>query len=356
MAFATAEDIVKFYNDNGENDYVRRMIMDTIRVAEEERRIEEMQNPVTQRTPITALSLQDRFARIVSSVPNQQMEIPARFTVDHANRWLDALKQSYLKSRLGKGFRPWEVVDVCATLDPNQNWIGVEYETGYESQEHYAEVINFVWDNFLYSVVDYEGCGSKPCEITFAPVTQAEFMSDKYCMDRLMNYATSKSIFQDRPESGWCDECSVYHPPHGMIGIHCNISTPSFRKSDNYTAIGRIMARSVRYMDQDDQYILFGRKPYGTFSAMQTQKGHRYMEGKLFDTTGNPEVWYHYKHVIARMAELVEHLSAHYDELTRKIEPGPYVYNFTDILLGHAPVEDAELDSEGDNYDGEDYF
>lgn len=270
-------------------------------------------------------------------------QLPDTFTVEHANEWLESVKRSYLANRMSKGIRPWEVVDVCASLDPNQHWIGVEYETGYETQQDYHTMINFVWDNFLHSVVDYEGCGNRPCEITFAPVHAADFLGTDYALDRLLAFADRNNIRPHRAENGWCDECAVYHDQsHVMVGTHCNISTPSLRKMERHGRVSSLLSRSVARMHEDDQYIIFGRRPYGNFGAMKTNRGHQYMEGKLFDSTYDLDVWHTYKQTIACIADLTEFVAANITELTAENRE-PYITNFSDILLGKITPEELEL-------------
>lgn len=325
MAFATAEDLVNHYNslpNNEEKNWFLRSI---------------------------GRGGSSLFANLVVPVPSRpapQQEVVESFTVEHANEWLEKVKASYLQNRMSKGVRPWEVVDVCASLDVNQQWIGIEYETGYASQQQYRDMINFVWDNFLYSVIDYEGCGQRPCEITFAPVHAADFLKGDYAMDRLLAFGERNKIRQDRAQNGWCDECGEYHDTaHGMVGIHCNISTPSLRNLKNHQRVSNMLTRSVNLMHEDDQYIIFGRRPYGRFGAMRTSRGHQYMEGKLFDSTSDPDVWNTYKQTIVRIADLTEFVAANIDELLRDAR-NPHITNFSDILLGKATPEELELENE----------
>lgn len=288
----------------------------------------------------------NRYYNIGGKIP----EIPETITVEKARDFLKVLKDEYLEHAMGKGLRPWDVIDVCAGLDPNKTWIGIEYETGYHGED-YEKVVNYVWRNTLHSVIDNEGCGDYPCEITFAPVHVEDFLSNRYEMDRLLNWKKKKGIYQDREEDTggpyWCENCHEYHDEGEgyKVGIHCNISTPSFRTHTHYHHIGNLLGWSVNNMTTAEKETLFNRIPYGSICPMENGRGHKYLEGKLFDTTGNLDNWAKYKEVIVRLADLTEYLSANWDELTgsKTLYNGSRIPNMFDILSGKSTPDEVDM-------------
>lgn len=223
-------------------------------------------------------------------------------------RKLDQEKQKLLAHELGKGVRPWDLVNLSKQLDPDQPWVGIEFETGYANKDNYQRIINYIWNNFPLSAVDHEGCGRYPCEITFAPVNFDSFIANDGDMDRLLKYMRLTKT----PKSAHT----------GMVGTHCNISTPAYRKlaktrghANGSYGVQNILNRIVYLLNQsvgalssDDKRVFFGRIPYGGFFVRGNKYGD-WIEGKLFDSTGDLTKWRQYKEVIARMCEVLEQVS-----------------------------------------------
>lgn len=328
MAFATPQEIVEHFN-SASTDAEKTQFM--MYADHSFSTFQYIRDPVTGQTTVKAVN----------------KGLPEVFTIQHAEEWLEKVKAVYMNNRMGKGLRPWEVVDVCASLDTNENWIGIEYETGYGTHEEYEKIIGWAWDNLLHSVVDAEGCGEYAAEITLAPVHVEDFMSDDYGIDKLLRFGSQEGITQDRSYDYYDDDNDDDEEP--KIGMHCNISTPSFRTHKQYNAIGVLFARSLSALNTASKYELFGRIPYGSLCALATSRGHKYMEGKLFDSTDDINVWNRYKEVINRLADLIEHVSANFYDLFPDNTEGKAalnrarIDNFGDILRGRTSPEDLEI-------------
>lgn len=287
--------------------------------------------------------------------------------------------ENLLDHDLGKAVRPWQLVNISKMLDPNQPWVGIEYETGYNSKEKYQQVINYLWRYHDLTAVDAEGCGNYPCEITFSPVNFDDFMDRSYHMDRLLDFMQKKR----------CTKAG--HQEYNMIGTHCNISTPAYRKMAASTKgkkagtmqVCTVLNNSISNLSSTERRTLFGRNPYGTFFRRGNKYGD-WLEGKLFDSVGSKSKWAGYKKVIANFCDLIETLSQMYmDNKLPKLyklsngnltndpwtewyskqgtaNPIPYeagdqlyIANLMDILTGKVAVTDLVLDHNGrDNSDG----
>lgn len=227
----------------------------------------------------------------------------ATFNVEHVERFLNQHLQSQLDHRLGKGVRPWDLVNMSKRLDPKQPWIGIEYETGYKLKDTYEKVINFVWQSFPLTAVDSEGCSSYPCEITFAPANFDDFISNDGDMDKLLKFMKKAN----------CPKAP--HSVRAMIGTHCNISTPKYRAfmgtakgQQSQLRIVRMLNQGLYQMNATDKRALFGRQPYGQFYSRANRYGS-WIEGKLFNSTDDIKQWRGYKEVIAKLCEVVEFLA-----------------------------------------------
>jgi hypothetical protein len=230
-------------------------------------------------------------ARLIEDVTGMKR---GHFSEALAAQWIKNHKQDHLAHDLGKGVRPWEIVNVSAKLDPKQPWFGVEYETGYANKTAYHKIVNYLWQHHPLTAIDHEGCGMYPCEITFAPVNMDTFMSKDYHMDRLL-------AFQKKN-----DAAHARHAANDQIGTHVNVSTPAYRKLDrNGTHDVTFLLAYLKIMSNEDYKRVYGRTPYGGFNPMADQRGNQWVEGKLFNSTGSTLVWAKYKQVMARISELI---------------------------------------------------
>lgn len=278
-----------------------------------------------------------------------------KFDATLAQRWLDNHKARHLNHDLGKGARPWDIINVTAKLDPKQPWIGVEYETGYASNKAYQSVINYLWQNHPFTAIDREGCGAYPCEITFSPVNLTDFMSDDYSLDKLI---------------GWTMENGANKQDNDgrNVGTHVNVSTPKYRKLS-----GALQQRVVLLLNKSAYSIkaahhkaLWGRAPYGYFYA-QSPGPKGWIEGKMFDSVGTVEAWRAYKPIMARIATLLDAVSASAADLPehrvdgngKKINPYESHYgkqrfyvitNMAEFLLGQTDEPELAYVESADNY------
>jgi hypothetical protein len=236
-----------------------------------------------------------RSALIIEQMAGMQK---GKFDETKAKTWINTHKRNHLDHNLGKGTRPWEIVNVSAKLDSKQPWFGVEYETGYGTKTAYHRIVNYLWQHHPLTAIDREGCGAYPCEITFAPVNMDVFMSKEYHMDRLLAY-------QKR-----YDAEHAAHRPGDHVGTHVNVSTPTYRKLPRLQTykIGELL-NNINHMDDADYRKVYGRRPYGGFNNNHDGRGNQWVEGKLFNSTGSSLTWAKYKRVMARLGELIEHLS-----------------------------------------------
>lgn len=219
-----------------------------------------------------------------------------KFVEAKAQQFIDEHKQRHLEHRLSKLYRPWDMIRLTDKLDVTQPWVGVEYETGYNSREAYQRVVNYLWQNVPFACIDTEGDGNVPCEITFAPVNMDLFMSDDYHMDKLLTYMNGKGDAKK-------------HGTYIYSGTHLNASTPSYRKMSN--SLVSEFNTKLHYLlkfglTTDEKTELFGRQPYG-YNNYMGQGRTKWIEFKLFHSTGDMERWQHYKGVMSRIIQLIDY-------------------------------------------------
>lgn len=247
-------------------------------------------------------------------------------TIKYVDGMLDRVWDRIESNDMGKGTRPWEIMDLTSGLDPEQCWIGIEFETGFDDSREYQNVMNYLWRHHENNAVDYEGCGDYPCEITFSPVNMEDFHKPNYNMDRLLTWLNEKGYEQGDRE---------YSEP---VGIHVNISTPSIRRdAAKCQAIAECLSETLEDGDCDSERY-FKREPYGFYEQRSTADGQCWIEGKLFNSTHSLSDWEEYKITINNMALLFEHLSTvSNDQLQHKIT------NLDAILSGDVDAEDVEF-------------
>lgn len=261
-----------------------------------------------------------------------------KFDEDAAQKWINYHHKQHLDHRLTKHERPWDIINITAKLDPAQPWVGIEYETGYRSKEAYQRVVNYLWQNIPWTAIDIEGGGNYPCEITFSPVNMNDFMSDDYKMDKLLRYMNG-------------DGDAAKHGDGVFVGTHLNASTPAYRKMKDSLVIqfNLDLRQLLKQIDKGSDVQLFGRMPYGYNNAMGHGKT-KWIEFKLFKSTGDMEQWQEYKAVMARIIQAIEYYArdpealppAHITKEGKRAEmyyPTDEDYtlvksNFTDFLLG----------------------
>lgn len=254
---------------------------------------------------------------------------------ENITAFLEKTKRWQLDNTNWKGLRPWSIVNVAQRLDASKIWVGIEYETGFNRRSEYQRVISHVWDNYELVAVDREGCGNYQSEITFSPVELEDFTADTYHVNRLMNWLAEQGI-----NSAW-NEIDEEDIEEWQVGIHCNISTPSYRAldADSTYRVRDVLNYSLSMLDDHELHALFSRVPYGGFGS-RSAEGNQWLEGKLFCTTDDVEQFNNYKTVIERLAGLIETLSADPPEQTWRDIKGTWsheryiIENFYEILQG----------------------
>lgn len=249
------------------------------------------------------------------------LTVPARNSIkskDIQNAMNSILKRT-LDHNQHKSTRPWELVDVTAGLDPAQPWIGFEYETGFDDRTHYHQVINFCWESFDNMAFDREGPGRYDVELTFSPINLSTMMDKNACpIDKLLAFERASGIFPEEVDGGDPEDWGSDE----QWGMHVNISTPASRDlaSDRHTMVCAMLNLSLDKMSSAAKHRLFGRIPYGLgfcrsgLNAEQQVK-QQWMEFKLFNTTGDQEVFDDYRNVTANLTKVIEKLSLEADEL-----------------------------------------
>ena len=218
------------------------------------------------------------------------------YTPELGQKWLDTVKQMYLNHRLGKVLRPWQIVDLTSGLDPAQPWVGMEYETGFSSDEAYAMAVEELWNNHANNTMDGEGYGKWSAELTFAPVNLSTFNTNEYNVDRVIQFSEDN------------DQLLLpYEPAYGTWGMHVNFSTPAMRANGIGYAenMALVFSASIDHMEYHEKIELFGRTPYGYFESRNDSISRVcWIEGKLFQTTTDREVWLKYKKTINNFISL----------------------------------------------------
>lgn len=193
-----------------------------------------------------------------------------------------------------KSNRPWQLLDLSKKLDPTKTWVGFEFETGFETEQALRDVMGWVWDNTMHSVMDREGGNRYPVEITFAPDYMENYLEGKSDMHRLYAYIASKN-YQLTPSQ--------------YSGTHANISVPSFRSRDNrwkMTYVRHIL-NSILQSGYIDRRTAFGREPYGW--CYQADTGV-HLEFKLFLSGENVEAFNRHVRTTHAIVQAIEYMYA----------------------------------------------
>lgn len=248
-----------------------------------------------------------------------------------------------LNRTIFKGVRPWEIVDMAAALPKDKAWIGIEYETGFSTKRAYNKVVNYIWNEYNNTALDMEGCGQHPLEITFPPVSIDDFAADTHFINKTVEFFnTTAGLKQDRPDD------------YQEVGIHCNISTPSYRSASwsKREDVKDVLNTSLGTLSDTQLDLVFNRTPYAGFFNREDHNANTWIEGKLFNSTDDLDEVKKYKLVIARLANLIEVLSTtDLEDATRwdeDCEDEVYyvISNFFDILTGKTEVPELEYTSD----------
>lgn len=261
---------------------------------------------------------------------------------------LDKAEYERIRSRsnMYKGTRPWVLADVTQDLDPDQPWIGMEWENGFTSLAKYQQAIDFVWAAYHGVTVDAEGPGPWFGEFTFSPTNLSDFNAGTTAFDGLLNFMHDNDIrmplkgsdleregdaWEDpdpdpvrgaRPsqDAYWCDSCDAWHGSGSRMdsyyraddlrapwGMHVNISMPDMRDADyaEVEYVEECMNSALHRLTREERVQFFGREPYGWCYTVGAGDRH-WWEFKLFRTTDDKEVIAGYKTVINGLVKMLE--------------------------------------------------
>lgn len=220
-------------------------------------------------------------------------------TVESCAYAIEALDESLIEGMFTswKALRPWTVVPITDSLDPNKAWIGWEVETGWNNEEHRSRVIEDFLSTFNHVCTDEEGAAFG-VELTWCPREADAYVSEE---EHPLMFVT-KYV-----------RCAYKHDPEDYVGTHINVSTPAFRttSSDVKAAVCSALNRTLNHMSGTERERLFGRAClYGGFLIQgDDTTNNTWLEGKLFNSTYSKPVARGYIAVGNRIAELVEALT-----------------------------------------------
>lgn len=228
-------------------------------------------------------------------------------------------KARLLNHSLCKGIRPWELVNCVSDNDPNEIWIGVEWETGFASRNEFKAAVQYLWTHHNNWAIDAEGIGPHYGEFTFPPVDLDKWIEGKSMMDSLRRWMASKNIVTPRIYREIDYKDSGHNKPRNWEldedatdgwGCHVNISVPMTRTSrSRMTMMGCVINWLNARMD-DMSYIqqlrLFGRNPYGYGGTRSNLDGTDWWwEWKLFRTPVTDEEMENIRAVSTKLALLL---------------------------------------------------
>lgn len=245
-------------------------------------------------------------------------------------RYLDRL----MRHVLGKGTRPWELVDCTANNDPNDIWIGMEWETGFKTHAEYQATVQYMWQTHNNWAIDAEGIGPHYGEFTFPPCDLTAWIEGKSMMDDMRRWMESKGITTprtygeiDRADDDDGDYSYDEDDATEGWGCHINISVPLTRDNRNkHYMISQVVFQLSEIMQEGFNWKknqeLFGRDPYGYGGHRTNPDGtEHWWEWKLFRTPVNDEEVERIRTVSTQLALLLGEYSTH---------PHKYFHNLTD--------------------------
>ena len=223
---------------------------------------------------------------------------------EEARALYDTLKNYVLSTGrfTHKNLRPYLWMNVNELgLDPDAPWWGFEFETGYISKEARSTALAYCWDNFDNVTFDGEGEGDFPSEVTFAPENMSSFIEGTapgYQFTQFLN---------DHNHLTNLTHCTD-------IGTHINISIPEMRNTqwtkDLDTRLWYVVATlncTLGTISQESNKYYFGRERlYGGFSSNADEDDNTWLEGKLFRTTYDIEVFQRYVRVCQALTKVLQ--------------------------------------------------
>lgn len=238
--------------------------------------------------------------------PQDLVDAKRKPTLEEAQKYIDGIFSRIKNNTQGcKYDRPWNIVNLTGQLDPDQPWIGFEFETGFDDKKEYLSVVNYLWNEQDYTSIDREGTGNFPMEIVYSPMNAADVFAGKSTlMDTLHFIENSKFTVAKNPTTFTMRD----------VGIHANISTKKFRdltKHDQsrYDGEGyRVTAalNELLMMESDAQREeLYGRSRM--YWGCANCRG-KYIELKLFRSSADVKKVTGYVNVVSRIITLLDYL------------------------------------------------
>ena len=223
---------------------------------------------------------------------------------EEARALYDTLKNYVLSNGrfTHKSLRPYLWMDVNELgLDPDAPWWGFEFETGYISREARSTVLAYCWDNFDNVTFDGEGEGHFPSEVTFAPENMSSFIEGTAPGYQFTQFLSDHNPLTNRTQ-------------YTCIGTHINISIPEMRKVQWTTDFDKklwyvvsTLNRTLGTISRESNEYYFGRDVlYGGFGSNSDEANNTWLEGKLFRTTYDIEVFKRYVRVCQALTKVLQ--------------------------------------------------
>lgn len=145
---------------------------------------------------------------------------PAINSIAAAEKYLERTLQTALNNEQdNKRDRPWAIVDFAKRLDPNEAWIGFEFETGFDDKQQYQQFIRWLWEQ-PYVAIDREGTGVYPVEVAFPPQTVSDIEKNGHLLQKAIEFYTVNNLTPARNPTTFTRR---------DVGIHAGISTKKWR-------------------------------------------------------------------------------------------------------------------------------
>ena len=237
----------------------------------------------------------------------------------------------------GKMFRPWELdTELYAGLDPQDSWMGWEFETGWVNDTARSEVAVHAFDNWDNVCFDHEGEGHHPVEITFAPANASAFDDGTAPALQFMEYVNA-------------NQNKVENTGHSYVGTHLNFSTPAIRSSPaaRYPNLGlcariaAVLNNSIHKLPAattapavDYRKKFFGRSNIYGGCWHRAGGGTSWIECKLFRTAYTTEQFQNYLRTAKGLIAIAKFI-----EDTEGLTRGHYVSNLIQVIEdGATPI------------------
>lgn len=256
---------------------------------------------------LVELRAKDRVAYLYSyDSQGYSMSVPyGTLDMEAARGILAANLAATLRNSQGKYNRPWCLVDIFSKLDPNEVWIGMEMETGFNNEDHYKQLVQYIWDDLSYVAMDREGSGYYPIEVTFPPEELSKFARGEAQINKMLDFMNDKKLNNIVPAESH------------VTGTHVNISTPKFRTmADNSRRdmVARAMTYTLQTLNAAQRVEFFNRQPYGWCyrrNAASPSGVQEWIEMKLFFSTTDRVKFGEYMATIERISLLIDKLIDH---------------------------------------------